>query len=374
VGVYPAAHIARNAGNATPVGRLQDEVEQPCARLHGAMLNGWLDFERRFRNLAPQLHGCRLDLQTGAGGEHWQLVGGYNPAVRREFESLSTLAGNMLTQAVHGDQEFNQILAHNNPKIRWYHAVIDISRAAEPGLVAYQTNSAGEQEGIYQWTLNDVAQVAANVCLELHAHHRINMNPEPRRGITFKKVVTITASLATIVGTVFVVITYRADDGTGNVLPISSKNGDITIGRDVIGGNVINNYGVTDEQITNIVKREMEQSSDRYAVLAIKSNRYVVPVSQIPAGFDIDWSTGSVKQSADSFEITIPNMVVNTDRVKDVKLTRITVDLPKQIGANRKLMQVGNQAARIEVLGIDGDLVVIGIRFVDTSNEQPRGD
>ncbi|WP_257969817.1 hypothetical protein [Vibrio parahaemolyticus] len=55
-------------------------------------MNSWLDFEHRFRTLAPVLQYHRLDDQTGAAGEWWRVAGQPCKSVE-EFELLCELAG-----------------------------------------------------------------------------------------------------------------------------------------------------------------------------------------------------------------------------------------------------------------------------------------
>jgi len=135
------------------------------------MLNNWLDLEARFRTIAPHLQGYRLDIQLGAV-ETFRLVGGHDREARTEFELLSQSAGKLLKHALPDNGGYDVILGYRHPPMRWYRALKELSNAAEPGSVGYQIVD-GRDQGIYKWTINNIGEVAANVCLDLHARYPI---------------------------------------------------------------------------------------------------------------------------------------------------------------------------------------------------------
>lgn len=140
----------------------------------GNRLKTWLDFEARFQSLAPRLKYTRLDDQTGAAGEYWRLAGGFDRESEKQFEALSHLAGNLLTETLAGQSNHERIISHNDPKVRWYRALKFLSGAHKPGPPAYLTDEAGENvRWIYGGSINHPAEVAANVCLQLQAHHPV---------------------------------------------------------------------------------------------------------------------------------------------------------------------------------------------------------
>jgi hypothetical protein len=142
-----------------------------------ACMNNWLELEARFRALALRMRHTRLDDQTGAAGEHWRLAAGFDQASDGEFEVLSELAGSLLSVALKSQTNATEILSHQDPKVRWYRAMKLLSGAHEPGLVAFQTNDAGENLGnIYGGTIHNLPEVAANLCLHLHSRHPITVS------------------------------------------------------------------------------------------------------------------------------------------------------------------------------------------------------
>jgi hypothetical protein len=139
-------------------------------------MNNWLELEARFRALAPRMRHTRLDDQTGTNVEHWRLAAGFDRASDREFELLSELAGNLLSVALKSQPDTAQIISHHDPKVRWYRAMKVLSGAYKPGLVAFQTNDAGENMGnIYGGTIYNLPEVAANLCLHFHSRHPITV-------------------------------------------------------------------------------------------------------------------------------------------------------------------------------------------------------
>lgn len=80
-------------------------------------------------------------------------------------------------QALSDNSKFEQILANGDPKTCWYRALKQFSGAHSPGPPAYQSNDKGENLGwIFIGSINsNIAEVAANVCLHLHAHFPLKM-------------------------------------------------------------------------------------------------------------------------------------------------------------------------------------------------------
>ena len=53
----------------------------------------------------------RLDDQTGAAGEYWRLTAGFDREAEKQFETLSELAGALLTEALKGKPDADRILS-----------------------------------------------------------------------------------------------------------------------------------------------------------------------------------------------------------------------------------------------------------------------
>lgn len=138
-------------------------------------MESWFDMEKRFRVLAPDLQHHRLDAQWGAAGEYWRVAGfGRSPATE-QFEMLSSLAGQLLGGVLGGGNELEQaLLSIKDSKIRWYQALKALSSAFKSDGYGEQLNEDGSSGGfIYTGTINQIAEVSANLCLSLQISHPI---------------------------------------------------------------------------------------------------------------------------------------------------------------------------------------------------------
>lgn len=130
------------------------------------------------------------------------------------------------------------------------------------------------------------------------------------------------------------------------------------------------------ERIVSKVAKEFEKTlsekySDGHIVFGLKQDGFVVPKGIVPAGFDISWNTGKViNMSENVIKVTIPSMTINTDRIKNVRILRNTITMSKQItGRAVSFIKMSNVSIQIEVLGVDKDLVTVGLGFVLDSSK-----
>ena len=142
-------------------------------------MKSWLNFETRFRNLAPALQHIRLDRQWGSSGEHWHLAGGSSMATQ-EFEALCTMAGrNLLAVLKPSNESDAPLLSEKDDKIRWYRALIALSGQFRSELPATELAEDGTALGhIYFGSLHNLGQNAGNACLKLQSSHPV---PEKSR-------------------------------------------------------------------------------------------------------------------------------------------------------------------------------------------------
>lgn len=136
-------------------------------------MRSWLDFERRFREISEPLRGLRLDFQWGAAGEHWRLAGmGREPKVR-QFEGCAILAGQLLERCFDDSTHIGRlILSETIYTERWYRAIKELSGEFDQNLFAIQQDKDGNNAGyIYSGSIQNVVEVAANVCLHLQASY-----------------------------------------------------------------------------------------------------------------------------------------------------------------------------------------------------------
>ena len=74
-------------------------------------MDTWINFESRFKELAPRLQSSRIDDQTGAVGEYWRLSGVNNDReAEQEFQTLCSIAGNHITEVLGGIEAYSIIL------------------------------------------------------------------------------------------------------------------------------------------------------------------------------------------------------------------------------------------------------------------------
>ena len=140
---------------------------------HNLLMKTWLDFETRFRALAPAMQFLRLDAQWGSAGEYWHIAGGGNSHVIQQFEILANNAGQQLAKALEiaGESE-SSILQIEDPKHRWYNLLKESSPAFGDLGYGEQRNDDGSSAGfIYTGSIRTFAEASANLCLLLHTSH-----------------------------------------------------------------------------------------------------------------------------------------------------------------------------------------------------------
>ncbi len=125
----------------------------------------WLDLETRFRSLQSALAEYRLDYQWGSAGEHWHLQGGVHNMATTEFETLSTLAGDLLLtlppQAV-----ASQALAEPDARHRWYLALWHHITDKVPKHMAWEADDQGNKMGtIFSGSIQQPIHASAVLCL-----------------------------------------------------------------------------------------------------------------------------------------------------------------------------------------------------------------
>lgn len=134
----------------------------------------WLDYEERFKEIAPKLQDSHIDEQTGAAGEHWRVAGlTNNREALHEFETLCTIVGKKATEVLKEDISFAKILEHPEPKIRWYRLLKTHSTSYEPGTPGYQIEEDGSKGRLHHGTISNIGKGSANLCLWLEAHFPI---------------------------------------------------------------------------------------------------------------------------------------------------------------------------------------------------------
>ncbi len=112
-----------------------------------------------------------------------------------------------------------------------------------------------------------------------------------------------------------------------------------------------------------------ERYSTAHTVFGVYQDRDIFPMGQIPENLEIDWGTGKVQSTNNNVLIvTLPNMILNGKLFVTGNVTQVE----KRIGAkSRSIIKVGSFNPILEVIGIDGELVVVALGF---PAEDPKGE
>jgi hypothetical protein len=123
-----------------------------------------------------------LDYQWGAAGEHWHLRGGISNATTTEFETLCTIAGDLLLilppKAVAPEARLEP-----KAKFRWYLAVWHHMTHPIPEHMAYA--QAGDAVGsIFAGTIKEPVHASATLCLQFST---VDVKPHEPALVRFKE-------------------------------------------------------------------------------------------------------------------------------------------------------------------------------------------
>jgi hypothetical protein len=161
-------------------------------------------------------------------------------------------------------------------------------------------------------------------------------------------------------------------DATGNDNIQAATTGDnspIIIDGDYVEGDKIVKQGLSESDKEEIVTRIAErlepqlakQYSTAHTVFGVYQDRDIVPMGLMPENLEIDWDTGKVQSTKNNvLMVTLPNMTLNGKLFVGGNVTRVE----KRIGAkSRSIIKVGWFNPILEVIGIDGELVVVALGF-----------
>jgi hypothetical protein len=117
--------------------------------------------------------------------------------------------------------------------------------------------------------------------------------------------------------------------------------------------------------VTTLAERLGPELAKQYltahTVFGVYQDRDIVPIGLMPENLEIDWDTGKVQSTNDNIlMVTLPNMILNGKLFVGGNVTRVE----KRIGAKSgPIIKVGWFNPILEVIGIDGDLVVVALGF-----------
>ena len=107
----------------------------------------------------------RLDYQWGSAGEHWYLKGGVSNADTSQFETLATIAGDLLMR-LPPSAVAPEALAEPKAKYRWYLAVWHHMTYKIPEHMGFETRDGKDVGRIFSGTIDEPVQLSATLCLQ----------------------------------------------------------------------------------------------------------------------------------------------------------------------------------------------------------------
>ena len=120
------------------------------------------------------------------------------------------------------------------------------------------------------------------------------------------------------------------------------------------------------EDIVKRIAEEQETKLDKqyptaYTAFGVYQGKDIVPMGLMPENLEIDWDTGKVQSTNNNvLMVTLPNMILNGKGFVGGNVTQVE----KRIGAkSRSIIRLGWFNPILEVIGIDGELVVVALGF-----------
>src|SRR6266536_2757080 len=125
----------------------------------------WTDIETRFRalqtSLGPTQGWFRLDYQWGSAGEHWSVTAFASFAAKAEFETLCTIAGDLLLK-LPAAAVAPEALAESTATYRWYLAIWHHMTPQIPDHVGYSDG----KPTVFTARIREAVPLSATLCLQ----------------------------------------------------------------------------------------------------------------------------------------------------------------------------------------------------------------
>ena len=104
-----------------------------------------------------------------------------------------------------------------------------------------------------------------------------------------------------------------------------------------------------------------KQYPTAHTAFGVYQDKDIVPMGFMPENLEIDWKTGKVQSTNNNvLMVTLPNMILNGKAFVGGNVTQVE----KRIGAKSgSIIQLGWFNPILEVIGIDGELVVVALGF-----------
>ena len=147
-------------------------------------MKSWLEFEERFRGIAPSLQYQRIDFQWGTDGEYWQVCGGAVPSAARRFSAIAMLSGIALLEAAKIYSELETIVSkENEPEHVWYRALKELTGEFKMSPIYFTDENRSPKGNIFIGSIENICEVSANLCLVLHGRY-----PLPEKEVLMSEV------------------------------------------------------------------------------------------------------------------------------------------------------------------------------------------
>ena len=135
-------------------------------------MKSWIEFEERFRRIAPSLQYQRIDFQWGTDGEYWRLCGGATSSVARQFSALAELSGIALLEAAKIYSEMGTIVSkENEPEHMWYRALKELTGEFKMSPIYFTDENGSPKRHVFTGSIENICEVSANLCLVLHGRY-----------------------------------------------------------------------------------------------------------------------------------------------------------------------------------------------------------
>jgi hypothetical protein len=141
----------------------------------------WNELEIRFSQLAQEMLGARVDGFWRSNEEVWRVAGYSDSNAKKRFEAIALMAGKKLSEVLEAGNDINdEILAENDPIVRWYKGIWKISGNFKRFPTAREEDKNGNVVGyIYGGNILNIVDASATFCLELAAQYP-EEHPEER--------------------------------------------------------------------------------------------------------------------------------------------------------------------------------------------------
>lgn len=172
---------------------------------------------------------------------------------------------------------------------------------------------------------------------------------------------------------------------TGNDNTQAATTGDnspIIIDGEYVAGNKTVNIVIADPALEAKVKRIANEQNDELtikyplgsAVFGITQKGIIVPKGLVPPNSEIKWDTARILELTEkSINILVPSMIINTETNKGLQIIGQKVGLPKKVNSKRNLVKLPGLRIQVEIIGIDDQMVIVGIGFIPISNQENSG-